>query len=77
MTITFDAWLKQLRTVAIEGFFISPEAAESLRPVRRRHWADYYEQGWGPLAALEEDLEVSESSRMPTFDVDGKREEPQ
>lgn len=56
MRLSFDIWLKQLREAAVEGFFFSPAAAAVLEPSRRRSWHDYYTAGWGPLAALEEDL---------------------
>lgn len=76
MTSPYDAWLKQLRAVAVEGFFISPAAAAVLQPTQRKNWHDYYQGGWGPLAALEEDLDGG-PERMPTFDQDGPREEPE
>lgn len=54
--MNYEAWLDQLRRAAVEGFYFSPEAAAGLAPEKRASWRTYYEEGYGPLAALEEDL---------------------
>jgi hypothetical protein len=50
----------QLEQTAVEDFFFSREAAAQLvdrgGPIKRAAWKQYYEDGFGPLAALEEDL---------------------
>jgi hypothetical protein len=54
----YDVWLKQLRSAAVEGFFISLEGAATLSPIKRREWYEYYQEGYGPLPALVEDLDA-------------------
>ena len=53
----FDSWCAQLKRVAVEGYFFSPEAAARLTPNSRPSWRSYYEEGYGPQAALEVDLD--------------------
>lgn len=54
--MSYAIWMKQLRATAVEGYFFSPEAAECLHPVHRQFWKSYYDEGFGPEAALEMDL---------------------
>jgi hypothetical protein len=60
--MTFETWCAQLEEAAVEGFFFTREAAAQLvdrsGPNKRARWEDYYNEGFGPTAALEEDLEV-------------------
>jgi hypothetical protein len=60
MAETYESWCAQLEEAAVESFFFSREAASQLvdrgGPNKRRTWREYYEEGFGPLAALEEDL---------------------
>ena len=56
MPLTFEIWLKQLREAAVEGHFFTVQAAEHLTPNYRASWLAYYQEGYGPQAALEEDL---------------------
>ncbi len=61
MSLDYESWCAQLEEAAVEGFFFSREAAEQLvdrnGPNKRARWQDYYEEGFGPQAALEEDLD--------------------
>jgi hypothetical protein len=59
---SFEGWIAQLEEAAVEGFFFSREAAEALTPTKRASWEAYYEEGFGPLAALEEDLDNEDRS---------------
>jgi hypothetical protein len=60
MADSYETWCAQLEEAAVESFFFSREAAAQLLdrsgPSRRATWQQYYEEGFGPLAALEEDL---------------------
>jgi hypothetical protein len=60
MAESYTAWCMQLEQTAVEDFFFSREAAAQLvdrgGPIKRAAWKQYYEDGFGPLAALEEDL---------------------
>ena len=56
MPLTYEIWLKQLREAAVENYFFSPGAAQRITPNNRASWQVYYEEGFGPQAALEEDL---------------------
>jgi hypothetical protein len=76
--MSYATWLKELRVAAVEEFFFSPEAAETMLPARRQFWKEYFDEGFGPMPALAEDLLSSEPPmpRLPTFDEPGEREEP-
>ena len=54
--MNYEAWIAELLKTAIASFFFSPEAAAQLQPAARDSWRRYYEEGYGPEAALEEDL---------------------
>jgi hypothetical protein len=58
MPLTYEIWHRQLLESAIQDFFFSPEAAALLAPAKRPTWVHYYEDGFGPQAALEEDLDI-------------------
>jgi hypothetical protein len=62
MSLDYGAWCAQLTEAAVEGFFFSREAASQLvdrnGPNKRQSWLNYYEEGFGPEAALEEDLDI-------------------
>ena len=74
--MSYAPWLRELRLTAVECFFFSPEAAERMLPARRQFWKEYFDEGYGPMAALEKDMEPSEPLILPAFNEPGEREEP-
>ncbi len=58
MNLPFTEWRMQLEKAAMEDFFFSREAAARLTPSKRQNWFLYWKEGYGPQAALEEDLDI-------------------
>lgn len=60
--VKFATWLIELRREAVESFAFTPRAADVLCPQRRVGWYSYWREGYGPRAALEEDLFAPEAA---------------
>lgn len=50
----FDLWFNELRCIMITSRFVS--VTEAFTVLSREDWIDYYESGYTPQDAFEEDL---------------------